>query len=64
MISQTTVLRVLKNREDWPKQLAAGRDFVENERSWKKQRCKITSMFMAGSHYLPDKMSPYRKHQS
>jgi glycogen synthase len=30
-----TVLRVLKNRELWPQQLAAGRRFVETERSWK-----------------------------
>lgn len=31
-----TVLRVLENRADWPRQLAAGRDFVEHERSWQK----------------------------
>lgn len=31
-----TVLRVLENRAGWPRQLAAGRDFVEHERSWQK----------------------------
>ncbi|NKB21341.1 MAG: glycosyltransferase, exosortase A system-associated [Alphaproteobacteria bacterium] len=29
-----TTLRVMENRQDWPHQLAAGREFVENERSW------------------------------
>ena len=30
-----TVLRVLENRAAWPSQIAAGRKFVEQERSWK-----------------------------
>jgi PEP-CTERM/exosortase A-associated glycosyltransferase len=30
-----TVLRVLNNRDTWPSQIAAGRKFVEQERSWK-----------------------------
>lgn len=40
-----TVLRVLKNREDWPKQLAVGRDFVENERSWKNSVANYVDVY-------------------
>jgi glycosyltransferase involved in cell wall biosynthesis len=40
-----TVLRVLKNRADWPRQLAAGRKFVETERSWKNSVSNYIDMY-------------------
>jgi len=40
-----TVLRVLKNREDWPRQLAAGREFVANERSWKNSVANYVDVY-------------------
>jgi PEP-CTERM/exosortase A-associated glycosyltransferase len=40
-----TVLRVLDNREDWPHQIAAGRHFVEQERSWQNSVARYVPVY-------------------
>jgi PEP-CTERM/exosortase A-associated glycosyltransferase len=40
-----TILRVLENRADWPRQLAAGHDFVKTERSWQKSVSNYVSVY-------------------
>jgi len=40
-----TVLRVLANRADWPRQIAAGRHFVEKERSWSNSVARYRAVY-------------------
>lgn len=40
-----TVLRVLDNRATWPDQIAAGRRFVEQERSWKNSVARYVPVY-------------------
>ena len=40
-----TILRVLKNRAKWPSQIAAGRKFVEQERSWKNSVARYVPVY-------------------
>lgn len=40
-----TALRVLKNRFDWPAQIAAGRRFVEQERSWRNSVARYAPVY-------------------
>lgn len=40
-----TILRVLGNRPDWPRQIAAGRRFVEQERSWKNSVARYVPVY-------------------
>lgn len=41
----TTVLRVLDNRDDWSRQIAAGRRFVEQERSWRNSVARYAPVY-------------------
>lgn len=41
----TTVLRVLDNRDDWSRQIAAGRHFVEQERSWRNSVARYAPVY-------------------
>ena len=40
-----TILRVLENRATWPSQIAAGRKFVEQERSWKNSVARYVPVY-------------------
>ncbi|MBT5047929.1 MAG: glycosyltransferase, exosortase A system-associated [Rhodospirillaceae bacterium] len=40
-----TVLRVLDSRYDWPGQIAAGRHFVEQERSWRNSVARYAPVY-------------------
>ena len=40
-----TILRVLENRDTWPSQIAAGRRFVEQERSWKNSVARYVPVY-------------------
>ena len=40
-----TVLRVLDNPDDWPRQRAAGRRFVEQERTWKNSVARYEAVY-------------------
>jgi len=40
-----TILRVLANRAAWPAQIAAGRKFVEQERSWKNSVARYAPVY-------------------
>ena len=40
-----TILRVLGNRATWPNQIAAGRRFVEQERSWKNSVARYVPVY-------------------
>jgi PEP-CTERM/exosortase A-associated glycosyltransferase len=40
-----TILRVLENRTTWPSQIAAGRKFVEQERSWKNSVARYVPVY-------------------
>ncbi|MPY69542.1 MAG: glycosyltransferase, exosortase A system-associated [Alphaproteobacteria bacterium] len=43
----STVLRVLDNPDDWPRQRAAGRRFVEQERTWKNSVARYEVVYEA-----------------
>ena len=40
-----TILHVLENRAAWPRQIAAGRKFVEQERSWKNSVARYVPVY-------------------
>jgi len=40
-----TILRVMENRAAWPAQIAAGRRFVEQERSWKNSVARYVPVY-------------------
>src|SRR5690606_36128872 len=49
------VLRVLDRRADWPRQIAAGRRFVESERSWPNSVARYRAVYerLLGGHFPP-----------